>query len=150
MDFDVVFSQSFFTGRVGSFGIGSNGGPAPFASNSSSIGVMLLKWISKPCRQGELLERACVFMSCATLLVRLKGWKRDRFEKAKINDRESNGGERFHSEKLEELISLEKSVPLNSSVAFKFGNKIVHCKSASNRFQPMLCHEGIFGVHFYT
>ena len=71
-------------------------------------------------------------------------------KKQKITIWESNGDERFHSEKLEELISLEKSVPLNSSVAFEFGKKIVHCKSASNRFQPMLCHEGIFGVHFYS
>ena len=51
----------------------------------------------------------------SSLLVRLKGLKgTDCFEKAKNNDRESNGDERFHSEKLEELISLEKSVPLSS------------------------------------
>ena len=60
-----------------------------------------------------------------------------------------NRGELF-SEKLEELITLEKSVALNSSVALKFGKKFVHCKSASNRFQPMLCYKAIFGVHFYS
>ena len=49
----------------------------------------------------------------------------------------------FHSEKLEELVSLEKSVPRISSVAFKFGKEIIHCDSASNRFQPILCHKGI-------
>ena len=56
----------------------------------------------------------------------------------------------FYSEILEELVSLEKSVPLTSPVTFKFGKKIVHCKSASNRFQLILCHEGILGVHFYS
>ena len=60
-----------------------------------------------------------------------------------------NRGE-FHSEKLEELVCLEKSVPQILSVAFKFGKKIIDFKSASNRFQPIYCHEGIFGVHFYS
>ena len=56
----------------------------------------------------------------------------------------------FYSEKLEELVSLEKSVPLILSVTFKFEKKIVHCKSASNRFQLILYLKGIFGVHFYS
>ena len=65
-----------------------------------------------------------------------------------------NGGgdslQEFKEKKLKELVCLEKSVPLTSSVAFRFAKKIVHWKSGSNRFQPVLCHEEIFGVHFYS
>ena len=46
--------------------------------------------------------------------------------------------EKFYSENLEVLTSLEESVALSSPVAFKFGKEFVRFKSASNGFQPIL------------
>ena len=90
------------------------------------------------------------FTLCVTFLLRQQQKGLVRKKKRSAKQTEMGNLQEFHSEKLEELMCLEKSVPQISSVAFKFGKKIIHCKSASNRFQPILCHEGIFGVHFYS
>ena len=63
------------------------------------------------------------FTLCVTFLLRQQQKGLVRKKKRSAKQTEMGNLQEFHSEKLEELMCLEKSVPQISSVAFKFGKK---------------------------